>query len=180
MSAYRVDGRVGVVTAPGIWRVLDDTGRVVGYGTEAEDAARIARALAVQDAMAREQLAVSVHEWRAEAESARDAARVEAALRREAEAERDALAAKHAQVVHAYQQEQAQADAVECVCVDRMSEPREKECVWTQWTQHSDYDQWDTSCGHALTYLDGPRENGTVYCQYCGGCITIALPEAQP
>lgn len=51
MSTYRVDGRVGVITSPGIWRVLDDTGRVVGYGTEAEDAERIARALSALDAM---------------------------------------------------------------------------------------------------------------------------------
>ena len=41
----------------------------------------------------------------------------------------------------------------------------ERVCDWTQ-----DDGVWHTGCGHTWEYAnDGPVENGTRHCQYCGG-----------
>ena len=45
-------------------------------------------------------------------------------------------------------------------------------CVWT-WDEHNDF--WDTACGESFCFInDGPKENRTKYCQYCGKPIKEA------
>lgn len=54
----------------------------------------------------------------------------------------------------------------------------ERTCGTCAWTEDEDEGKWDTACGHAYCFIaDGPRENGTVYCQYCGGTVTLKEPQ---
>jgi len=46
---------------------------------------------------------------------------------------------------------------------------------WCSWNQDDD-GYWHTACGNAFEFMnDGPNENGTVFCQYCGGKVDAAI-----
>ena len=48
------------------------------------------------------------------------------------------------------------------------------ECTWKK-LGDGDWDIWETDCGHSFYFDDGgsPKEDGFVYCPYCGKRITI-------
>ena len=49
-------------------------------------------------------------------------------------------------------------------------------CQWRE--DDSDFDTWKTGCGHLWQFnTGGPKENGTKFCQYCGGFLTAALTQ---
>ena len=49
-----------------------------------------------------------------------------------------------------------------------------QECQWTE----DEYDSiWTTECGKTFQFTtDGPNENGTKFCCYCGGTLVAVLP----
>lgn len=52
-------------------------------------------------------------------------------------------------------------------------------CQWRE--DDSDFDTWKTGCGHLWQFnTGGPKENGTKFCQYCGGALTAALTQEAP
>jgi hypothetical protein len=52
----------------------------------------------------------------------------------------------------------------------------ERVCQWRE--DDSDFDTWKTGCGHLWQFnTGGPKENGTKFCQYCGGALTVALTQ---
>jgi hypothetical protein len=52
----------------------------------------------------------------------------------------------------------------------------ERLCQWRE--DDSDFDTWKTGCGHLWQFnTGGPKENGTKFCQYCGGALTAALTQ---
>lgn len=50
-----------------------------------------------------------------------------------------------------------------------------QECVWTPFDDDWSGVRWETACGHAFVFIeDGPAENETNYCCYCGGKLAQA------
>lgn len=48
--------------------------------------------------------------------------------------------------------------------------PRMPECEWTD----NEDGPWDTSCDNMFEFTtDGPKENGFVYCPYCGRILKV-------
>ena len=57
---------------------------------------------------------------------------------------------------------------------DAARQDAERSCQWRE--DDSDFDTWKTGCGHLWQFnTGGPKENGTKFCQYCGGALTAAL-----
>jgi DNA-directed RNA polymerase subunit RPC12/RpoP len=48
-------------------------------------------------------------------------------------------------------------------------------CQWTD--EQDDYSNlWATECGHTWEFMnDGPTENKTKFCPYCGGRIVVEV-----
>lgn len=53
-----------------------------------------------------------------------------------------------------------------------LSEPKKPACAW-----EPDEDAFQTTCGNAFVLNDGdPRENGILFCPYCGGKLKPGVP----
>lgn len=51
-----------------------------------------------------------------------------------------------------------------------MSDQPMADCVWTE---ESDGEYWNTTCGQSFCFLDGgPVDNKMKYCCYCGFALT--------
>jgi hypothetical protein len=49
-------------------------------------------------------------------------------------------------------------------------------CIW-KLDDDPDYSVWETQCENMFMFeADGPKENGFVWCPYCGDGITIKAP----
>jgi len=51
-----------------------------------------------------------------------------------------------------------------------------------EWSMDEDSSTWETSCGKVFQFTeDGPKENGTVFCCYCGQrCVFSAASDGSP
>lgn len=58
--------------------------------------------------------------------------------------------------------------------VDNIKEAMAK-CKWKYIPELYEYQEyWETECGQAHQFMDGtPRENGYIYCPYCGNKIEV-------
>jgi len=96
--------------------------------------------------------------------------------------------------VAAYQRELAESAALDGMVVDAKEHleaasiaefaaslvRREDEtCEWLE--PDEDYNAWQTSCGKEFEFInDGPKQNGTVSCCYCGKRVEAAKPTEAP
>ena len=70
-----------------------------------------------------------------------------------------------------YEAQHMQSYASAAVLANRQA----RTCKWTN--DDDEYRNWETSCGHIFCFIEGePEENGTMYCQYCGGKTVFVRP----